>query len=62
MKISRLVERINQMVQSSLKTTLDTKVLHNPQSHLFVQDLNSFLNEIINGDSLSLGGSICHSF
>ena len=27
-----------------------------------MQDLNSFLNAISDGDSLTLGGSICNSF
>ena len=51
-----------QTAQSYMKPSLDINVLHNLQSHFIKQDLNSFLNDISDGDSLTLGGSICHSF
>ena len=44
------------------KATLNIKVLHNLQSHLIVQGFNSLLNAANDGDSLRLGGSICHHF
>ena len=45
-----------------MKPGLGINVLHNLQSQFIVRDLNSLLNAISDGDSLTLGGSICHSF
>ena len=44
------------MIQSLIKPSLCINVLHNLQSQLIVRDLNSFVNAISDGDSLTSGG------